>query len=175
VIGTPALHHWMQFLDLVQLERSKLIDNKRGHNNTELYQSFLAAFDEFPWKTSNQLSGPMLPAIKDIQNLKSAHLIGKPEFGAVIESDEFFLGTYYQAPGTNYPGHAHEPEEMYHTLVGTTQWGEALDKLGWYGPDEFRFHPSEHPHAMVVPDKSAPLLAIHCWTGEVNGLYWYTE
>ena len=39
---------------------------------------------------------------------------------------------------------------MYHTLVGTTQWGEALDKLGWYGPDEFRFHPSEHPHAMVV-------------------------
>ena len=60
---------------------------RRGHSNTELYQSFLAAFDEFPWKTSNQLSAPMVPAIKDIQNLKSAHLIGKPEFGAVIESD----------------------------------------------------------------------------------------
>ena len=29
----------------------------------------------------------MVPAIKDIQNLKSAHLIGKPEFGAVIESN----------------------------------------------------------------------------------------
>ena len=60
---------------------------RRGHTNTELYQSFLAAFDQFPWKTSNQLSGPMIPAIKDIKNLKSAHLIGKPEFGAVIESD----------------------------------------------------------------------------------------
>ena len=72
---------------MVQLERSKLIDNKRGHSNTELYSAFLGAFDEFPWKTSNQLSGPMIPAIKDIQNLKSAHLIGKPEFGAVIESD----------------------------------------------------------------------------------------
>merc|ERR1719499_3006347 len=88
----------------------------------------------------------MVPAIKDIQNLKSAHLIGKPEFGAVIESDEFFLGTYYQAADTSYPGHAHEPEEMYHTLVGTTQWGDSLDNLGWYGPDEFRFHPSCHPH-----------------------------
>ena len=61
--------------------------SRRGHTNTELYQSFLAAFDQFPWKTSNQLSGPMIPAIKDIKNLKSAHLIGKPEFGAVIESD----------------------------------------------------------------------------------------
>ena len=63
---------------------------------------------------------------------------------------EFFLGTYYQASDTRYPGHAHEPEEMYHTLVGTTQWGDSLDDLGWYGPDEFRFHPSCHPHAMVV-------------------------
>ena len=74
---------------MVQLERSKLIDNKRGHSNTELYSAFLGAFDQFPWKTSNQLSAPMVPAIKDIQNLKSAHLIGKPEFGAVIESDVF--------------------------------------------------------------------------------------
>ena len=88
---------------------------------------------------------------------------------------EFFLGTYYQASDTRYPGHAHEPEEMYHTLVGTTQWGDSLDNLGWYGPDEFRFHPSEHPHAMVVPAQSAHLLAIYCWTGNVNGLYWYTE
>ena len=63
---------------------------------------------------------------------------------------EFFLGTYYQAADTSYPGHAHEPEEMYHTLVGTTQWGESLEKLNWYGPDEFRHHPSCHPHAMVV-------------------------
>jgi len=160
---------------MVQLERSKIIDNKRGHTNTELYQSFLAAFDQFPWKTSNQLSGPMIPAIKDIKNLKSAHLIGKPEFGAVIESDEFYLGTYFQATGTSYPGHAHEPVEMYHTLVGTTQWGESLDALNWYGPDEFRFHPSCHPHAMVVPEDSAPLLAIYCWTGDVGGDYWYTE
>ena len=60
------------------------------------------------------------------------------------------MGTYYQASDTRYPGHAHEPEEMYHTLVGTTQWGDSLDDLGWYGPDEFRFHPSCHPHAMVV-------------------------
>ena len=60
---------------------------RREHTNTELYQSFLAGFDQFPWKTSNQLSAPMIPAIKDIKNLKSAHLIGKPEFGAVIESD----------------------------------------------------------------------------------------
>ena len=45
----------------------------------------------------------MVPAIKDIQNLKSAHLIGKPEFGAVIESNvsknknclsKFFLEKY---------------------------------------------------------------------------------
>ena len=85
---------------------------------------------------------------------------------------------------------------MYHTLVGTTQWGDSLDKLGWYGPDEFRFHPSCHPHAMVVsffkdffkkkdvrlnrsalqvPAKSPHLLAIYCWTGDVNGDYWYTE
>jgi len=160
---------------MAQLERSKIIDNKRGHQNTELYSAFLGAFDDFPWKTSNQLAAPMVPAIKDIQNLKSAHLIGKPEFGAVIESNEFFLGTYYQAADTSYPGHAHEPEEMYHTLVGTTQWGESLEKLNWYGPDEFRHHPSCHPHAMVVPEKSAPLLAIYCWTGDVNGLYWYTE
>ena len=60
------------------------------------------------------------------------------------------MGTYFQATGTSYPGHAHEPVEMYHTLVGTTQWGESLDALNWYGPDEFRFHPSCHPHAMVV-------------------------
>jgi hypothetical protein len=49
------------------------------------------------------LAAPMVPAIKDIQNLKSAHLIGKPEFGAVIESNvsknknclfKFFLGKY---------------------------------------------------------------------------------
>ena len=75
---------------------------RRGHQNTELYSAFLGAFDDFPWKTSNQLAAPMVPAIKDIQNLKSAHLIGKPEFGAVIESNvskkkclfEFFLGKY---------------------------------------------------------------------------------
>jgi len=60
--------------------------------------------------------------------------------GAVAAPD-LRVGLYLQAPGVDYPSHAHDAEELYLVLAGTAQW-----QRGWDGSDD--------PFAALPPGKT---------------------
>ena len=83
-------------------------------------------------------------------NFKSAMLIGTRELGAIIESDEMFLGLTYLSSGTTYPQHAHDATELYYTLLGSARWGPSLRHLKTVHPGNFILHSTAQPHAFYV-------------------------
>ena len=77
-------------------------------------------------------------------------ILGDRNLGALIESHDLYIGIAYIHPGTTYPSHAHEPSELYHTMVGSACWGPGDRHSQEMQPDSFIFHPSATPHYMKV-------------------------
>ncbi len=93
----------------------------------------------------------------------------------VVDAPDLRVGLYIQAPGVDYPSHAHDAEELYLVLAGTARW-----QRGWGGsdepftaapPGETRHHRAAEPHAMITGDQ--PLLALWVWRGAIDGRYWF--
>jgi len=82
------------------------------------------------------------------------------------------LGLYVQAPGVNYPPHAHDAEEWYLVLSGNPQWFVNGEKFT-AKPGDFIHHPPRATHSMVTSDQ--PLLALWMRTGELDGAYWFVD
>ncbi len=106
------------------------------------------------------------------EQLAYVEIVG-PE-GAVVAPD-LRVGLYIQAPGVDYPSHAHDAEELYLVLAGTARW-----QRGWNGsddpfatvpPGEIRHHRAKEPHAMITGEQ--PLLALWTWRGAIGGRYWF--
>ena len=117
---------------------------------TELYNSFVEAFQDMPWKHPRQLSNSLNAILKGEDNFKSAMLIGTRELGAIIESEQIFLGLTYLSSGTTYPQHAHDATELYYTLLGSAGWGPSLRHLTTVHPGNFILHSTAQPHAFYV-------------------------
>ena len=78
-------------------------------------------FEALPWKApghSAQMAEGFSKAMGRELKLKSAMLIGDPGFGALIESNRYFVGVMHLAPDAYYPPHCHDAEEFYHVIGG---------------------------------------------------------
>jgi Dimethlysulfonioproprionate lyase len=93
-----------------------------------------------------------------------ASLIGE---GAPISADDFDLGLFLVAPRVFYRDHRHAAPELYAPLTGPHGWRFAPDApLTWKEAHEPIWNEPWQPHAMLVG--ATPLLAIYCWTQNVN-------
>ena len=83
-------------------------------------------------------------------NLKNAIIVGRKDLGSIIEAEDFEIGIIYLASGAEYPPHAHEAVELYHTILGTALWGPSKRHLKPVHPDTLVLHPNSRPHAFKV-------------------------
>ena len=83
-------------------------------------------------------------------NFKNAIIVGRKNLGSVIEAEDFEIGIIYLASGAEYPPHAHEAVELYHTILGTALWGPSKRHLKPVHPDTLVLHPNSRPHAFKV-------------------------
>lgn len=81
-------------------------------------------------------------------------------------------GLLLLGPGVVYPGHHHQPREVYLVMTPGSQW--CLDEDEWFdvAPGDLIFHDSWQMHAMRTGDK--PLLAFAGWldAGDRRSIGW---
>lgn len=87
-------------------------------------------------------------------------------------SDSIRLGLFLQKPNVNYPLHAHDAEELYFVLSGSSDWQINQEKFS-VGPGSIIHHQTCENHAMIT--SSSPLFAMWVWTGKINGRYWFVD
>ena len=82
------------------------------------------------------------------------------ERGAFI-SDTIACGVLMLGPGTEYPAHSHEAEELYLPLAGHALWRSGKSEWRLRAPGKWIHHPSWTVHAMRTARQ--PLLAAYVW------------
>ena len=142
----------------------------RSISNKELYDAIIAAIDDLSWKHPKHLSDSIFDIIGKKDAFMSAMVLGKKDFGSVIECEDVYVGMIYLAPGTTYPTHAHDAIEMYHTITGTALWGPSMRHLKPIEPNNFVLHPSALPHAFEVHCVQKVLTSIKYLHGQVVSL-----
>ncbi len=78
-------------------------------------------------------------------------------------SDRLRCGFLLLGPGTHYPRHHHEAEELYVVLSGTAAWTQGDAPWRDRPPGTVIHHASGEPHAMRTA--AEPLLALYVWHG----------
>jgi len=78
-----------------------------------------------------------------------------------LASTRVACGFLLLGPGTRYPRHAHEAEEIYVPLSGTASWLQGDDIWREKPPGAVIHHASDEPHAMRTAGQ--PLLALYLW------------
>jgi quercetin dioxygenase-like cupin family protein len=76
-------------------------------------------------------------------------------------SAQISCGVVVLGPGTLYPHHRHEAEEIYVPLSGTAAWQQGDAVWREHPPGTLIHHLSEEPHAMRTGEE--PLLALYLW------------
>jgi quercetin dioxygenase-like cupin family protein len=76
-------------------------------------------------------------------------------------SAQISCGVVVLGPGTLYPHHRHEAEEIYVPLSGTAAWQQGDAVWREHTPGTLIHHLSEEPHAMRTGEE--PLLALYLW------------
>jgi quercetin dioxygenase-like cupin family protein len=86
--------------------------------------------------------------------------------GRPVESTDLLVGLLLLGPDMHYPDHAHPAEEIYHVIAGNAEWWRGGE--GWRPkpPGSVIHHTPMTRHAMRTTDE--PLLALYCWTGNVE-------
>lgn len=84
----------------------------------------------------------------------------------MITDQRFKFGVYLQMPGSFYPAHRHEAEELYLLLSGHALWQK--DDAGFepVASGALVRHAPYQPHAMRTHNE--PLLALWAWTGNLS-------
>lgn len=95
-----------------------------------------------------------------LQRYGWTELIGQrgPVPSAVLAAGFLLLG-----PGTVYPSHSHDAEELYVPLSGAALWRRGAEDWRTRRPGEVIHHPGGVPHAMHAGP--SPLLALYLWRG----------
>ena len=81
-----------------------------------------------------------------------------------------YEGFYVQAPGVDYPAHAHDAEEWYLILSGHAQW-HINDEIYQAEAGKVFHHPPGAAHRMITSDQS--FFALWMRTGALFGKYWF--
>jgi mannose-6-phosphate isomerase-like protein (cupin superfamily) len=105
--------------------------------------------------TANQIDAAFL------QNYGWTELMGQR---APIDASRVACGFLLLGPGTLYPRHGHEAEEVYIPLSGTARWQQGDAEWRDKAPGTLIHHARNEPHAMRTG--AEPLLALYVWRGE---------
>lgn len=155
-----------QGLDVVE----RYLGGCRGLARHPLAEALVTAIEREPdrvaWYRSASYDGE--PAMADfLTRYAVAVIFGLDRFGRRCPyfSDRASLGVTLQAPGLDYPAHAHEAVEIYYILAGSADWQQGDGVWRRKVPGDFVLHEAHEPHAMRTGDE--PLLAMFAW---VSGL-----
>ena len=152
--ATPNFEEWRSDLKCdppsIDFDQIGIPTPLNNDENKSMFEAFVIAFDYMPWKHPKQLSTSIQSILHGEDNFKSAMLVGTRTLGAVLESDEMYIGLTYLSPGTTYPQHAHDATEMYFTILGSAMWGPSLRHLEVVQPGKYVLHSSAQPHAFKV-------------------------
>jgi hypothetical protein len=80
--------------------------------------------------------------------------------------DDFRLGLLMLGPNRHYKDHYHLAPELYWPLTGPSEWKKGEGKFASKQAGEMIWHPANIVHATWT--KETPLLAVWCWTRDVN-------
>ena len=98
-----------------------------GNSRAKCVSSVLSALselisaDDLNWKVPigwKEMVNAAGGTQSESNTVRSAMIIGDPRYGALLRSEEMFLGLVWMAENTHYPLHAHEQLETYHVLFG---------------------------------------------------------
>ena len=108
-----------------------------------------------------------------LQLQKDSSLITK-RFCTVIETDNLKIGFLYLGSNTNFPRHAHSPEEIYHVVAGNC-WriSGSIAGMKSVSSGDTWFHESEEEHGLKTIDE--PVLIAWAWMGKLDGLYYFCD
>jgi len=93
--------------------------------------------------------------------------------GRPVESTDLLVGLLLLGPEMHYPDHAHPAEEIYHVVAGNAEWWREGEGWRMRPPGSVIHHTPMVRHAMRTSDE--PLLALYCWTGNVEVYATMTE
>jgi hypothetical protein len=80
-----------------------------------------------------------------------------------LAAERIACGFLILGPGTHYPRHRHEAEEMYLPLSGTAAWQQGDAVWREHPPGTLIHHAGDEPHAMRTGADA--LLALYLWRG----------
>jgi hypothetical protein len=93
-----------------------------------------------------------------LQNYGWSEIVGT---SGPLASERIACGFLLLGPGTHYPRHRHEAEEIYVPLSGTASWLKGDGRWRERSPGTVIHHASNEPHAMRTGVR--PLLALYLW------------
>jgi mannose-6-phosphate isomerase-like protein (cupin superfamily) len=122
-----------------------------------LTREFAAAADTLEWRQTYSAAdfGPEF-----LERYGWTELIG---LRGPIGSEKIACGFLMLGPGTEYPAHAHEADELYWTLAGEALWMRGEEGFVARAPGVIIAHSSWMPHATRTLQQ--PLLALYVWRG----------
>jgi hypothetical protein len=82
-----------------------------------------------------------------------------------LTSERIACGFLILGPGTHYPRHRHEAEEIYLPLSGTAAWQQGDAVWREQPPGTLIHHAGNEPHAMRTG--ASPLFALYLWRGNL--------
>lgn len=93
-----------------------------------------------------------------LENYGWCEIIGER---GVLPDKRIACGYLLLGPGTEYPRHRHEPEEVYLPLAGRAQWQQGDGDWRDESPGTLIHHACDEPHAMRTGRR--PMLALYIW------------
>jgi quercetin dioxygenase-like cupin family protein len=86
--------------------------------------------------------------------------------GRAIDNTAIRVGILMLGPSTEYPGHCHPAEEVYHVVSGHALWSKGSAPWRKEPPGTAIHHAPHIPHATKT--LADPLLALYCWSGDID-------
>ncbi len=87
---------------------------------------------------------------------------------ALLQSREVLIGLILMGPGLLYPSHSHPALEHYLVLSGNSLWRRGEEPYREMRHGSWSFHHESEKHDFLVPEHSAPVLALWAWTGDTE-------
>jgi len=95
-------------------------------------------------------------------------------FCTIVNFADFKMGFLYLGSNTNYPRHAHTPEEIYHVVAGNcVRLCKPGKETKMANVGDIWVHESEEGHGLQT--ENSPVLIAWAWMGNMGGNYYFCD
>ena len=124
---------------------------------------------------------PEFQSLMNIEWRKSTELqlqkdptLESKRFCTIVDFKDFKMGFVYMGPYTNFPEHAHTPEEIYHVVAGKClRISGSINGINPVEVGDIWFHESKESHGLKTEDSS--VLIAWAWFGNLDGPYYFCD